>query len=226
MCDKWEVVEFSLDRTTWKYTWQCKNWSKVSDICTAKQEWCGDGKYQKDYEQCDYKDPDETNRWNDWCSNSCEKKNQVSDKCDATFHFTLRHGWEYTFYDKFVPWWIRYLYDFSVKFVEKKPYDYNQWENPSFIWMPNLGDGVYKEVSTTWRVIKSTPRYPVIDHPTIEDSWDDDIYIEYDIKYSDKAYPTKPDDSKLKTHKECAYYSFMVWRWYIGYWLGMKKTGR
>ena len=206
LCDKWDVTNFYKHSSSHVYTWQCDNHWNISDTCRADQEWCGDG-VKNGWEQCDYKDQYEVNWWNDWCSTSCEKKIQPDNwECNDTFYYTLRYGWKYTFYDKFIPWGTRYLYDFSVKFDEKKPYDFNQWENPTFSWMEDLGDGVYKVVSTTRRVIKSQPQYEIKTHPNFGDSSYDDIYIEYTIKYSDKAYSPKPDDSMLKTHKECAYY--------------------
>jgi hypothetical protein len=70
--------------------------------------------------------------------------------------------------------------------------------------MSDLGDGVYKEVSTTRRVFKSTPLYQIKNHPDVRSK--DNLYIDYNIKYADKAYSSKPEDSKLKTHKECVYY--------------------
>jgi len=183
--------------------WTCSNVNGSSVTCKAYQEYCGDG--VKNWgEQCDYNDPDETNWWNDGCDQSCKQKIQSSSECKDTFYYTLRHKEKYTFYDKFIPWATRYLYDFSVTFIEKSPYDYNQWPNPSFYWMDDLWNGVYKQISDTRRVIKSSPLYEIKTHPDVRSK--DNLYIEYDIKYADKAYSSKPDDSKLKSHKECVYY--------------------
>ena len=201
LCDQWSVKDFSY--SAWVYTWKCQKWTS-SVSCTAKQERCGDG-VRNGWEQCDYNDKNEVNWWNDGCSTLCEKKiQQNSGKCDDTFYRTLRHWWEYTFYDKFIPSGTRYLYDFDVKFEEEKPFDFNGWQNPTFHWLSNLGNGVYKKVSSTKEVIESEPPYQIINHPDVRSK--NNLYIEYNIKYSDKAYSSKPDDSKLKTHKECVYY--------------------
>ena len=205
MCAAWLTV--SEPQIKWldsHLEWTCSNANGWIETCNAYQEYCGDEVFQSDHEECDYNDKSETNWWNDGCDTECKQKIQVSDECNDTFHFVLRQWWQYTFRDKFIPAATRYLYDFDVKFDEQKPYDYNRWPNPDFEWADDLGDGVYKEVSTTRTVIKSTPTYPIYDHPNVRS--ENNLYVEYNIKYADKAYSTRPDDSKLKSHKECVFY--------------------
>ena len=205
MCSAWTVGTPEMKWTDSHIEWTCSNANGSSTTCKAYQEWCGDEILQPDYEQCDYNDKNETNWWNDGCDTSCEQKIQVSDDCDDTFYYTIRHKWEYTFYDRFDPrGTTRYLYDFNVKFEEKSPYDYNRWANPTFQWSGSLENGVYMPVSSKKTVIRSTPLYQVLDHPAVRSK--DNIYIEYNIKYADKAYSSKPADSQLKTHRECVYY--------------------
>ena len=185
--------------------WTCSNANGSSTTCKAYQEYCGDEILQSDHEECDYNDGKETNWWNDGCDTECKQKNVVSDECDDTFYYTIRHKWQYTFYDRFDPRGAtRYLYDFDVDFVEKSPYDYNRWANPTFNWSGSLENGIYMPVSSKKTVIWSTPLYQVLDHPAVRSK--DNLYIEYNIKYADKAYSSRPSDSQLKTHKECVYY--------------------
>ena len=177
MCgDGMTVWNISIVWSDFHLEWTCNNENGSSTTCKAYQEYCGDGE-RNGGEQCDYNDEKETNWWNDWCDMSCKQKNQVSKDCDDVFHYTLRHGWEYTFYDKFIPSATRFLYDFSVKFEEQK--DYNRWTNPLFYWMDDLWNGAYKEVSSTRRVLYSSPKYQILDHPDVRS--ENNLYIEFNI---------------------------------------------
>ena len=205
MCAAWLTVGTpTIKWTDYHLEWTCSNANGTSTTCKAYQEYCGDKIRQSAYEECDYNDEGGNNFWNDGCDTSCRQKFKASDECDDTFYYTLRHKKKYTFYDTFIPTWIHYLYDFDVKFVEKDPYDYNRWPNPSFYWSWTLVDGVYMKVSDSRVVLESRPKYEVKDHPEVRSQ--DNLYIEYNIKYADFAYPTRPDDSQLKNHKECVYY--------------------
>ena len=45
---------------------------------------CGNG-IKTDQEECDYKDPKKTNRWDDWCSFSCKKQMKDTWKCNPIY---------------------------------------------------------------------------------------------------------------------------------------------
>ena len=217
LCSVWKLVSwtFKYSGEPRDFTWACTNdWLVVN--CEAHQQWCWDSEINNN-ETCDPNDPNEVNWWNDWCDQTCKPKNIAPSECDesSTFYYTLRHGWEYTFHDTFnAKSATRYLYDFDVDFVEEK--DYNKWANPSFNWAENLINGVYIEVPewTSKQVIVSSPKYKILDYPTVRSK--NNLYIEYDIKWSNIIYPSKPDNSRLVSHKECAYYEISrCWDWKI-----------
>jgi len=71
LCANWKVTNFKSDaKSPRTFTWNCVvNW--VSASCSAKQEWCGDGKVT-DEEKCDFNDWTHT-WWGDgWCSQTCQ----------------------------------------------------------------------------------------------------------------------------------------------------------
>ena len=74
LCEMWNIIYFNSEWSTWsqrKFTWRCSN-DDLNITCTANQEWCGDGIYNKDHEDCDRNDPKHTNWWNG-CSKECKQ---------------------------------------------------------------------------------------------------------------------------------------------------------
>ena len=87
LCEEWNVDTFKSTRNEWQprsFEWDCKNseGKKTSYVCNAKQEWCGDGVYNKDHEQCDPKDSKHTN-YEDGTHKTCNEKCELIDD-DAT----------------------------------------------------------------------------------------------------------------------------------------------
>ena len=211
LCTEWRVENFEYYADFHKWTRDCVVDNIAQDVdrttCSALEIYCWDGSVD-DWEECDPEDPTEYNWWNDWCSSTCQKVSVSSDECDETFHRVLRHNEGYIFHDTFnnPGSKTRYLYDYNVKFLEKNPYDYNRWTDPQFYRAESLTNGVYIKVPkwTSKKVLESSPIYRVLDHPNVRS--ENDLYIEYEIKYAEKEYSSKPDDSKLKTHRECVYY--------------------
>ena len=199
LCDSWNVVNFYKHPSSHVYTWQCENHDKVSEECRADQEWCGDEK-RNGNEDCDPKDPNETNRWSDWCSQLCEKVIIPSSGCDEVFHYTLRQGEDYIFWDIFhANDTDRRLYGNPiVNFIEPK--DYNRWANPTFRWTNRDSNKKVSEGDSI-KVVESTPAYHIYDHPDVRS--DDNLYIEYDLQYANRE---NAPESRRKTHKECVYY--------------------
>ena len=215
LCTVWTLVSwtFKYSGEPRDFTWACTNDWLVAN-CEAHQQWCGDSE-RNNNETCDPNEPNEVYWWNDWCDETCQPRNVTSSGCDETFYYTLRQGREYTFHDTFhANSATRYLYDFDVDFVEEK--DYNRWANPSFNWAESLVNGVYIEVPawTIKKVLISSPLYKILDHPTVRSK--NNLYIEYDVKWSNQVYSTKPDNSRLRSHKECGYYEISrCWDWKI-----------
>ena len=186
--------------------WTCTNVNWWKAECKAYQEWCGDWK-KNGSEICDPEDSKENwwNEewwWNDGCSATCEPKNEVVNACNEenTFYYNLRHGYKYTFWDIFNAKDAdrRLFGDPVVIFTEQK--DFNEWDNPTF---KRTNRSSEKKVArkTSVKVVESTPKYYIKTHPDVRS--DDNIYIEYDIKYGNSS--TAPE-SRQRTHKECAHY--------------------
>ena len=182
--------------------WTCSNANGWQKTCAAYQAYCGDGVLQSSKEECDYNDESETNWWNDGCDTSCKQKNEIVSACDVknTFNFTLRSGYEYTFWDEFNATDAdrRLFGDPDVTFLEQQ--DFNRWPNPTFKWT-NRNSEKKVAKNTTERIIESTPKYYIQDHP--DKRSEDNIYIEYNVKYGNSS--TSPE-SRWKTHKECVFY--------------------
>ena len=81
---------FSYNKTTWKYTWSCKNGNATAIACNAQDLWCGDWKVQSSYEACDPKDSTQA-WWKEWswktCSSSCKIEDipRTGPSCSSTY---------------------------------------------------------------------------------------------------------------------------------------------
>ena len=192
--DKRESEECDPEASEWK-----DRTDGIKCNASCKKERCGDGKINGD-EQCDYKDPNETNWWNDWCSQSCERKIYIPPECDEIYHYTLRQGYDYIFWDIFHAKDAdrRLYWNPVVNFIEQK--DYNRWANPTFRRTNWDSDKMVPEDASI-KVVESTPEYHIYDHPDIRS--DDNLYIEYDLQYANRS--NAPQD-RWRSHKECVYY--------------------
>lgn len=84
LCTNWDLQNFMYSSMTHEWTWKCENtfWSRVD--CLATQSYCWDWIIDE-WEACDRNDPNHTNWWNRWCSDSCEVRTTWEPQCNPEY---------------------------------------------------------------------------------------------------------------------------------------------